>query len=239
MAPLELFAGWNKRYPTNDTVLQDPYRKYWFLCEGEKTESFYFKKVVENKKQLGISTNVYIDLIEKTEDDSSRSNPKALLDLADKYLQGLIEKEKFDTDFDRIIIVFDADIYKGKKDVYLELLEDINSKGFLPAITNPSFELFLLLHKENANNDIIEPNKDKILQNEPVGTGKRKKKYIVKLFSDTYHINPKSNEKVGDLSNDLHIAIKEEKRINQNILNCLDMITSNIGKTMETIINNQ
>lgn len=59
------------------------------------------------------------------------------------------------------------------------------------------------------------------------------------LFTDEYHINPKSNPAVGDLSHDVDIAIAQEKSLNQDTERCLEMLTCNVGRAIETIKNDR
>ena len=42
-------------------------------------------------------------------------------------------------------------------------------KNNILAVSNPAFELFLLLHYENSYEDDIEPNAEQIIQNEKDG----------------------------------------------------------------------
>ena len=48
-----------------------------------------------------------------------------------------------------MIIVFDADIFEEKVSGYDELIREIEEKD-IAAVTNPAFELFLLLHVEGS-----------------------------------------------------------------------------------------
>ena len=48
-----------------------------------------------------------------------------------------------------MIVVFDADVFEKEKPDYNRIVEKGLQRNIL-GITNPSFELFLLLHYENA-----------------------------------------------------------------------------------------
>lgn len=126
--------------------------------------------------------------------------------------------------------MFDADIYKTKPEVYKSILELAGEDNIL-AVTNPSFELFLLLHYANSVNDIILPEKEQILANKKVG----KRRYIAKRFTDISGMNPKGNAAVGDLAIHIDIAIEQEKVLNEDIANAIGCITCNIGKVIEDI----
>lgn len=227
MAPIRTYTNWNKR-PTDVEEKVEPYRKYFFICEGKNTEVWYFKKLIDIRKSLGIHPLIDIRLMEKTGEDDSISNPKALIEFADK--QKKITENDFDIKHDKMIIVFDADIYKTKSDVYKSILELAGEENIL-AVSNPSFELFLLLHYVNSVNDIIFPEKEQILENKKEG----KRRYITKRFTDISGMNPKENAAIGDLAIHIDTAIEQEKLLNEDITNAIGLITCNIGKVIEDI----
>lgn len=52
MAPVRSYYNWNQRKSdTNEAI--EPYRKYFFICEGANTEAWYFEKLVDYKKRIG------------------------------------------------------------------------------------------------------------------------------------------------------------------------------------------
>ena len=107
--------------------------------------------------------------------------------------------------------------------------------GNLLAVTNPSFELFLLLHYENSYEELIKPNEEEILRNKKTG----KRRYMAALFTDKSGINPKENPAVGDLAANIDIATKQEKQINQDIHKAMRNLTSNIAAIIQQIRNDQ
>lgn len=235
MAPLRQYTNWNKRdYDKEEKI--EPYRKYYFICEGQNTEKYYFKRLIDLRKQLNISPFIDIIFLEKTGKDIGSSNPKSLIALADDFIKK--NKYKFDVNFDKIILVFDLDIYENDNEEFQKIIYDTNKKGYMLAVTNPSFELFLLLHKENSLNDIIIPNEQNIVKNEWVGKNKNRKRFINDLFYKTFNFDPKSSDKVKAFVEDVAIAISQEQRINNDYTNSHNRLTSNIGKTIEKIKSN-
>ena len=226
MALKRSHSNWTKR-PTDLEKKIEPYRKYVFICEGENTENWYFSHLIKMKKELGIHPLIEIQLLEKTEGEKSCSHPKNLVAFAERQKKSL--GDKYDKKHDKMVIVFDTDIYKHKPEDYENLLK---GKGdYIFAITNPSFELFLLLHYENAFQKHIEPNMDKILENLKEG----KRRYIDKLFSSVSGMNPKKNPKIGLFAEKIDTAIVEENHINQEIQSAPAKVTSNIGKIIKSI----
>lgn len=234
MSRINCYSNWNKR--TTDIKKQiDPYRKYIFVCEGKNTECWYFKRLIDLKKELDIHPLIDVQLMEKPEGEENNSNPKKLIEFADSLRK---EPEmKFDRKNDRIIIVFDVDIFKHDskgKEEFQKLLDDRKENIF--AVTNPSFELFLLLHYDDAYNKYIKCKKKEIFENKKVT---KKRKFIDKYFSSVSGMNPKENPKIGNLAENVKNAIKEEKNLNQNIDLALNKITSNVGKIIQEIIDDR
>ena len=46
MAPVRSYTNWNSR-TTDEEEQIEPYRKYFFICEGANTETWYFKKLID------------------------------------------------------------------------------------------------------------------------------------------------------------------------------------------------
>ena len=68
MAPVKSYTNWNSR-ATDEEEQIEPYRKYFFICEGANTETWYFKKLIDIRKSLNIHPLIDIRLLEKTEED--------------------------------------------------------------------------------------------------------------------------------------------------------------------------
>ena len=72
---------------------------------------------------------------------------------------------------------------------------------------------------------------EKILKNEKRGNNRE----IYCILREKSEINCKKNFKIGELASNLDIAIKQEKNINQDVHACIGQLTSNIGKIIESI----
>lgn len=78
------------------------------------------------------------------------------------------EKNGFDKNIDKVVVVFDADVFEEKVQGYDELIEQIE-KSDIAAITNPGFELFLLLHIEDSYENEIKGHEVEFLQKDEKG----------------------------------------------------------------------
>lgn len=168
--------------------------------------------------------------MEKTGKDRNLSYIKTLIEFSKIKRKELIEQKDFDENNDKIIIVFDLDIFKEKVDGLNEVF-DQETNQFIFAFTYPSFELFLLLHIEDSYKTIIKPNEKQIIENKKRGN-KRPCEYLV---LQKLGINPKKNSNIGLLAENLDIAIEQETNINQTKDECLNKLTSNIGLILKNI----
>ena len=229
--PIEIYSGWTRR-PTDSMPQQEPYKKYFFICEGSNTETYYIRSLINNKRELNIKSVIEILLLERTGEDKAKSHPKQLLEFA-KTQKGS-GKKNFDAKRDKFVIVFDADRFEYHDKNYDSIVTDAENSGYILGITNPSFELFLLLHRPNSYIEIIEPLKDEFLKKKNLSGDNH---LITKKFSEVFGINPKRSKKVGDLISNLHIAVMQEKNLNQDIHKCKGQLTCNIGQIIQSIIN--
>lgn len=229
MAPVRSYTNWNSRSTDNEEQ-KEPYRKYFFICEGANTETWYFRKLIDIRKSLNIHPLIDIRLLEKTEEDKDISFPRKLIAFAESQKDN--EDISFDRERDKMIIVFDADIFEEKVQDYDEVVA-LGEKENIIAVSNPAFELFLLLHFENTFEEDIEPNVEQIIRNEKDGN----QTFIYKLLLARTGVNPKKNSSIGELAERVNIAIAQEKKINEDIHNCKGRVTCNIGKIIESIRN--
>ena len=90
MAPVRSYTNWNSR-TTDEEEQIEPYRKYFFICEGANTETWYFKKLIDIRKELNIHPLIDIRLLEKTGINPKKNS--AIGELA-KNIGIAIEQEK-------------------------------------------------------------------------------------------------------------------------------------------------
>ncbi len=230
--PIHTYSSWNIRLSDQDNQ-REPYRKYYFICEGANTETYYFRRLIDRRRELGIHPLIEICLCEKTEEDRDISFPRKLLVFANQQKQEMISKDEFDRDRDRMILVFDGDIFEEKVQGYEDLIEDIEHENNIAAVSNPGFELYLILHFKNAYHLYIQGNEDKFLQMDE----KRRYSYAYHTLHGLTKMNAKTNKDIGLLADHVLTAIEEEKKINQDIHNLKGNVSCNIGAIIESILN--
>ena len=99
MAPVRSYTNWNSR-TTDEEEQIEPYRKYFFICEGANTETWYFKKLIDIRKELNIHPLIDIRLLEKTEGDRDISFPRRLI----KFAENQKENPEIAFDKERLVI---------------------------------------------------------------------------------------------------------------------------------------
>ena len=130
-----------------------------------------------------------------------------------------------------MIVIFDADIFEEKVSGYEELIKK-GEKSNMIGITNPSFEVFLLLHVEGAYEKYIKDNNDKFFELDE----KKRYRHPYNVLLEATGMNAKKNSKIGDLGKNVAVAIKQEKCINQDVHNVKGLVSSNIASIIEGII---
>ena len=227
--PIHTYTNWNSR-PSDQFDQIEPFRKYIFICEGANTETFYFKRLIDIRKQLGIHPLIDVCLWEKTDEDRNLSFAKNLFDFAIKQKEN--PNNEFDYERDKMVIVFDGDIFEKKVEGYDELISNIE-KTDIAGVTNPNFELFLLLHIDGSYEEKIKGHEVEFLNVDENG----RYSYAYNLLRDLTGMNAKKNPEIGNLADEVQIAISQEKMINQDIHNLKGNVSSNIGNILEEIIN--
>lgn len=62
--PVHTYTNWNQR-PSDQEEQIEPFRKYFFICEGANTETFYFKHLIDLRKELGDSSSDRYQIVGK------------------------------------------------------------------------------------------------------------------------------------------------------------------------------
>ncbi len=226
MSPLREYRTLTTRF--EEDIKIEPLRRYYLIFEGANTERKYFQGIDNNRKELGINSQIELVILHKEGDISSFSHPIKLLELIEEKKKFLKRDGKFDKAIDRFVIVFDRDSYEKPED-YVEFIEKASADNIL-TVTSPCFELWLILHYEDALEKYVVPNKDKLFDNEKVS---RAHSFASNLFSEISGTNPKSGSFFNKLMGSIDLAIEQEKALEQGILKMATEIGSNVGVLIE------
>lgn len=136
--------------------------------EGRKTERIYFEALAENFD----STKVHVEVIEKLDDNSS---PDVVLEQLNSFA------DEFNLDEnDELWMVIDRDYQSWE----IEMIKSVaqichQKKGYYLAVSNPAFELWLLLHLVDCS-VLTQKEKEDLFKNAKV----TRKTYSKKMLSD-------------------------------------------------------
>jgi len=226
MSPLREFRSLTTRF--EEDIKIEPLRRYYLIFEGANTERKYFQGIDNNRKELGINSQIELIILHKEGDISSFSHPIKLLELIEGKKKSLKTDGKFDKAIDRFVIVFDRDSYE-KTEEYIEFIEKAIGDNIL-TVTSPCFELWLILHYEAAVGKYVVPNKDRLFDNEKVSSSHT---FASRLFSEISGSNPKAGSFFNKLKGGIDLAIEQEKSLEQDILRMATEIGSNVGFLIE------
>lgn len=228
MSPLREFKSLTARY--EEDIKIEPLRRYYLIFEGANTERKYFQGIDNYRKELGINNHIELVILHKEGEISSFSHPIKLLELIEEKKKSLKRDGKFDKAIDRFIIVFDRDSYEKSED-YISFVEKASAYNIL-AVTSPCFELWLILHYEDAVEKHVVPNKDRLFDNEKVS---RSHTFTSRLFSEISGVNPKSGSFFNKLKGGINLAIEQERLLEQDILRMATENGSNVGILIEQL----
>lgn len=198
------------------------------IFEGANTERKYFQGIDNNRKELGINSQIELVILHKEGDISSYSHPIKLLELIEDKKKSLMRDGKFDKVIDKCVIVFDRDSFEKAKD-FVAFVEKASKENIL-SVTSPCFELWLILHYEDAIEKYIMPNKDRLFENEKVSSSHT---LASRLFSELSGTNSKSGSFFNKLKGGINLAIEKEKTLEQDNIRMATEIGSNIGVLIE------
>lgn len=108
-------------------------------CEGEKTEQRYFDSVKNQLDELGSA--IKIEILPKRA--GHLSSPKDVIEQMNAY-----KKEYGIKPTDQLCLVIDRDHQSWREGEIADVARVASQKGYLLALSNPCFELWLLLHYE-------------------------------------------------------------------------------------------
>lgn len=172
----------------------------YIAVEGILTEKIYFEKLALEYK----NSRTKILIIPRESTDSS---PEFIFD-------NLIEKLPNYDDIisDNVFIVIDRDQWPQK--IMSKVEKSCYEKGYKFIVSNPCFELWLLLHYEDIST-FDQSTKELIKKNKKVTKAKNAKKYIEKSLSDIAGGYNKTNEtSIAKFIPLVNIAITNAEKMN-------------------------
>lgn len=174
-----------------------------FYCVSEgATEESYFWGIRNNRTALRIKNNVFIEVVPKEEGQETYSHPLHLVNACLQSMGRIDEKgneipkeeqenhcawEGFNPEIDIVSVIFDRD-YRNLESHLDEIFELCRKHGIRIVMSNPNFELWLLMHVpeiEKYDRKMLLENK-KNLRKELFPDASAKKKCLEILVADHF-----------------------------------------------------
>ncbi|MGL5904511.1 MAG: RloB family protein [Cetobacterium sp.] len=210
--------------------IEAPLKIYGLIMEGSQTEEDYFEGIILNKKKLGIKEKIKLHKIPKKplirgENDSHCSH---MLKQAIEY------KEKNDYENEEVVFVLDRDQQNFKEDQYDEFLKICSENGYNICMSNPTFELWLLMHFDmKLDSEYIK----KIKENRKISRSNRAPRFLaaeVALKLERSH--RKKNVPFEKVINGVEQAIKNSQKFPDDLITLKNETGTTIGKFFEKLL---
>lgn len=185
----------------------------------------YFENYISDLIYNEELSNVIVDIF-KNEMFSS------LVNEVSKYLNNQRVILDYNPKIDQVNMIIDRDKSSFKTEKYEELLEECKNKKINLFVSNPSFEVWLLMHFDEFENLDFK----KLKENKRVNTRKKSRKYAEKKLSEIIGYD-KSSLNFSDFVDKIDKAIDREKKYCENLEGLENNVGTNVGLLIENMRN--
>lgn len=218
-----------KKHPSKNGL-----RTIFLLYEGQNTEKYLINPLLSSNSIVK-KGKMRFRPIAKEDNDVGVTDPFSLVKYAKRFIKNETANGNFLSGRDKVMIVFDLDVLNNNQAEMDRLLKQ-KTNDMIFCYTNPAIELFLLLTVNQGYEQIVEPNKDKILANEKNAQGER---FVYSLALERVPGYSKSaNADFRFILENIDNALMQERRINNKISKAANKLTSNIAYLLKKFDNN-
>lgn len=239
-----------KSYDYSDTEEKQKLRSKFFCVSEGPTEESYFLGIKNNKRELKIKNDVYIEIVEKEKGQESYSHPMQLVmaclqcmgrldmdekDIPEEEWEKNCKWKEYDPEIDTVCIIFDRD-YRDLEKCLDNIYEKCRKHKIYIAISNPNFELWLLLHFS----DIGQYDKEMLLRNpknvkkQIFSDASKNKKYLEIVLSKVAEGYKKgSSIKFEKYKEFVPLAIEQAKLFSEDSEKLKNELGTSVGKLIE------
>lgn len=197
---------------------------YVISIAGEgKTEEQYFDGIYD----MGSSELVRIERLEKLYETDTKSHPKHVIELLEERKEYW---EAHGVEPNELWMVVDRDKQNVSKGQLEEIIEKCKIEGYHLALSNPTFELWLLLHLTS----IDQYNKE-IIRSNPKDTAKSKKRYLEKELSRLLGGYSKNKLHFERFEQGIRDAVRRAKQLSTDNLAIVDEVGTSVYVLVEKI----
>jgi hypothetical protein len=211
--------------PSYEEESELPTKLVIISCEGSVTEPEYFQAITDKLKDY-VTSIVQVKVVEKL---GNNSEPADVLANINKY----IDEYGYNKEYDSLWLVCDREKVIDRKNGLLAIKPVCDEQEISIALSNPLFELWLLMHVAN----IDDYDRGMLFDNGKVG---RNRKFIDKTLSDlmTNGYNKKRgrfNRDIVSLKN-IKFAMEQSAKLSNTYPAILDNLGTNVSVLLEEIL---
>jgi hypothetical protein len=205
---------------------REPERKFYFAFEGNVTEQDYFQGIKSNQRTLGISSLIELILLERENDDTLSHPMHVCSGLREALVSG---EHTYDPQVDEAWIVIDRDKQSVSAGQINELKQKCSEHYFHIALSNPTFEFWLLCHFEEVMNYC----RDDMLRNRRESSNhKFLSKRLTEIIPNGFS---KNNLRFSEFVGRIDLAIQQSKSFETDIDRLDASLGTNVGVLLERL----
>ncbi|MBT3207360.1 MAG: RloB domain-containing protein [Bacteroidetes bacterium] len=192
------------------------------IASEGKTEEQYFDGIHD----LDSSEIIKVERLEKRDETDTKSHPNHVIDLLDERKEYWIEHG---IEANELWMVVDRDRQNVSKEQLNSIIDKCKLEGYNLALSNPTFELWLLLHLT----DLQKYSLDGLINNDKVNKTRR---FIDKELSIILKGYNKKNLKFERFENGINDAIIRAKNMQVNNENLINELGTSVCLLIEKLI---
>jgi len=177
-------------------------RLFVIACEGQKTEVHYFEDFVS--KDFYYNPRAHVEILKRKKGGSS---PMDVLKQIDDFMLEYNLNEN-----DELWIVIDRDKQSWDTKMIRQVAQNCIKKGYNLAVSNPCFEVWLLLHVKKLT-EYTKEEIQELYENRKISSRRTKLKDEIKKINGSF--NPSNLDSSQFLPN-VNLAIKQAELLDSN-----------------------
>ena len=217
LRPINIFG---ERETEQDSLLPKDVFVISIASEG-KTEEQYFDHLSDISNDV-----IKIDRLIRDDENDTKSHPIHVIDLLEERTEIW---EEYGVEANELWMVVDRDKQNVSQQQLEDIIQNCNEKGFNLALSNPTFEFWLLLHITG----IEDYDKNKLLENEKLTKSRR---FIDKELSNLNNGYNKSKLKFDDFSGGIKDAIIRAKEFGTDNAELIEKLGTSVCLLVEKVI---
>ena len=193
--------GRERREFKRPSLNRDVNKLFIIATEGQRTEKVYFEGLFYQNPHP--KTKIYLEVLSRL---NSNSSPRSVLKQLDDF-----KKEYLLREGDELWMVIDRDRQSWEVSEISEVAALIYQKNYHLALSNPAFEIWLLLHVKDLS-EYTEEEKGELFENKREGSRTRLEKELIKICGSY----KKSNPNLSHFLPHVNIAIERAEALVRN-----------------------